>query len=420
MRHTQKALWGTLLLGILCSASTRLGAQPLRGQETERMSPEARAALTASIPSREIKLALRERKDVLPEVQKRLQEMGVKASAEELTDLLAQAARLEIDLDKCSLGDLGAVECRILKTDLAGAERSFRDKTGLSMHDFRAGRRETPAPAARTGPRLQTKSQTCTCTFTVYSLSRWMSPYWALECNGHGGHGYCSNDVDTAHSPGTGAMTGDLDLYFGGGAYHLHRSCPDDHYTCFHGPSTDEPGEWGNVCSCDFWHSQNGYPTLAWYGGALTDSLPVDQFSTPWVTVGGSCNGAYVSVKEYVQEHDPICCDDPMGDLWVTVPVADGPGFGDGQASYQNCSGGSQSGVWPNCGTFGATIRIAYICQTYGTPPPPPPVCDPAAEQYCWDTGGYWDPSNCSCTMPCIHNANCAEWDDVNCVCLRA
>src|SRR3954462_5314470 len=336
MSHIRKALWGTLLLGILCSASNRLGAQPPRGQETERMSPEARAALAASIPSRELKLALRDHKDVLAEVKKRLREMDVKAPAGELMDLLTQAAHLEIDLDKCSLGDLGAADCRILKAELAGVERSFRDKAGISMHDFRAGRRETPAPANRTGPRLQTKNQTCTCTFTIYSLNRWMNRYWALECNNHGGHGVCSNNVDSAHSPGTGAMTGDIDLYFGGGAYHTHKSCPDVHYPCFRGPSTDNFGEWGNVWSCDTWPSQYYAPYSAWYGGDLMDTPAVDQLSTPWVTVGGSCNGAYVAVKEYVQEHDPICCDDPMGDLWFTAQVADGSGISEGQASLQS------------------------------------------------------------------------------------
>ena len=46
---------------------------------------------------------------------------------------------------------------------------------------------------------------------------------------------------------------------------------------------------------------------------------------------------------------------------------------------------GSQSGVYPYCGTFGATIWVAYICQTSGTTPP---TCDPQEEQACWDMGG--------------------------------
>jgi hypothetical protein len=30
-------------------------------------------------------------------------------------------------------------------------------------------------------------------------------------------------------------------------------------------------------------------------------------------------------------------------------------------------------------------------------PPPPPPECDPYQEQYCYDTGGWWDSGGCSC-----------------------
>ena len=30
-------------------------------------------------------------------------------------------------------------------------------------------------------------------------------------------------------------------------------------------------------------------------------------------------------------------------------------------------------------------------------PPPPPPSCDINQEQYCYDTGGWWDPGSCSC-----------------------
>jgi hypothetical protein len=400
----------------------RAAEEPRRDPALGRLRPQDREALAESIPRRELELALRQREEVLAEVEQRLAQMRVSASAEELTDLLMQSAHLEIALDKCSLsrsGAAGADPCRALQVDLAGAERSFRQKTGLSMNEFRNGRKETPAPASRIGrPRLS-KSQACTCTFTLYSMNRWMNRWWGLECGGHASHGVCSNNVDWSwpHTPGTGAMTGDIDLYFGGGAYHQHRSCPDDHQTCFRGPSQQEFGEWGNVCSCDTVHSQYSNPYGDWYGGDLTDSPAIDQMSTPWVTVGGSCNGAYVVVKEYIQEHDPGCCDDPMGDLWFAVQVADGGGISEGQASLQNCNGGSQSGVYPYCGTFGATLRVAYICQTSGVPDPP---CDNSGEPSCWDSGGTWDPGSCSCTYPCHHDGNCAEWDDVNCVCLRA
>jgi hypothetical protein len=247
-----------------------------------------------------------------------------------------------------------------------------------------------------------------------------MNPWWGLEVGGHASHGYCSNNVDWTlpHTPGSGAMTGDIDLYFGGGAYHQHKGCEDDHLTCFHGPSTEHSGQWGNVSSCDTIHSQLTNPNGSWYGGALSDSLWVHQLSTPYVTVAGSCNGNSVAVKEYIQEHDPGCCDDPMGDLWVGVQVADGSGVSSGQAQYTNCNGGSQSGVPPHCGSFGATIYVAYICSTAGQPDPP---CDPdgSGAQSCYDAGGSWDPNSCYCQYPCYHDGYCAEWDDINCVCLR-
>ncbi|HSF43518.1 MAG TPA: hypothetical protein VLT87_27235 [Thermoanaerobaculia bacterium] len=67
-----------------------------------------------------------------------------------------------------------------------------------------------------------------------------MNPWWGLEVGGHASHGYCSNNVDLTwpHGPSSGAMTSDIDLYFGGGAYHQPKGCEDDHLTCFHGPST--------------------------------------------------------------------------------------------------------------------------------------------------------------------------------------
>jgi len=33
-------------------------------------------------------------------------------------------------------------------------------------------------------------------------------------------------------------------------------------------------------------------------------------------------------------------------------------------------------------------------------PPPPPPTCDPAQEQDCYNAGGQWDPSTCTCSYP--------------------
>ncbi|HEX9944570.1 MAG TPA: hypothetical protein VGG03_21375 [Thermoanaerobaculia bacterium] len=381
-------------------ASSSFGEEPRSGRAKERISAQERAALAASIPRREAELAKRQREDVLVEVEKRAQEMGVRASVEELTDLLWQRAHLQIGLDKCRLGNGGAASCRAEEKALARVEARFRDLAGLSAREFQGGRRDTPPPADKIKPLSQAKSQTCTCALSVYSGYRWMNRYWGLECNNHASHGVCSNNVDSAHTAGKGAMTGDINLYFG--SYHQYKECPDDHVTCFHGPNTANPGEWGNVCNCDTWHSQYYNPYGDWYGGDLSDSAWVHQVSTPYFTVAGSCDGAYVSVSEYIKENDPICCDDPMGTLWISVPVANGSGNSPGQASVQNCNGGSQSGAYPYCGTFGATIWVAYVCQTNGTPPPPPPTCDPQEEQACWDLGGNWDSSTCTCYQdPC-------------------
>lgn len=390
-------------LAIVLTASSAHAEEPRGDRIKVESSREAREALAASIPRREIELALRDRKEVLAEVKTRIQELGLSASADELTDLLGQRAQLEIALDKCRLG---RGDCHAEEGEMAAVEASFHKNAGLSTREFRNGRRDTPERDARRAGAAgritaQAAGDSCTCAFTVYSLDRWMSPYWALECNEHSSHGVCSNDVDWAHSAGTGAMTGDVDLYFGG--HHANRDCPDDHYTCFRGPGTgtssDDRGAWGNACSCDTWHSQFYNPTSSWYGGHLTDSLQVGQLSTGWMTVGGACNEVSVSVKQFIKENDPWCCDDTMGDLWVTLPLADGYGTTSGAASAQNCNGGSQSGVYPYCASFGATIKVAYNCSTYT--PPPPPICDPEGtmEQECSYQGWpyQWDSSTCTC-----------------------
>jgi hypothetical protein len=326
--------------------------------------------------------------------------MGVGASAEEMTDLLLQRAHLQIGLDKCRLADGGGASCRAGEKKLAHVEKLFHEAAGLSAREFQGGRRDTAVPAdKRGGPQSPSKALACTCTLSVFSDDRWMNRWWGLEVGGHASHGVCSSDVDWSwpHTPGSGAMTGDINIYFG--SYHQYKECEDDHVTCFHGPSTEHLGEWGNVFSCDTAHAQYSNPQGSFYGGDLSDSRWVHQVSTPYFTVAGSCDGATVNVSEYIKENDPGCCDDPMGTLWASVQVSNGSGNSSAQVSAQNCNGGSQSGVYPYCGTFGATIWVAYICQTSGTPPP---TCDPQEEQACWDLGGNWNPSTCSCYQdPC-------------------
>jgi hypothetical protein len=413
-----RACRSVLLLGALLTASYGYGEEARQDHAAVKLPLEVRASLAASISRREFELAMRDQKDVLVEVKKRIQDLGLTASADQLDSLLEQRAHLEIAIDKCRLaGD----SCWADEVAMAAVEASFRQKTGISTREFRSGRRSSPlldAERAR-APGLMTAmsaNATCTCSFEVYSLDRWMNPYWGLECNNHTSHGVCSDNLDWAHTPGIGAMTGDIDLYFG--ASHVHRDCPDDQETCFKGPSTDHVGSWGNACSCDTWHSQYSNPSIAWYGGDLTDSPMVLQLLTTNFTVAGACNDVSVSVKEFIQENDPRCCDDPMGDLWGHFPLADGYVITDRAASAQNCNGGSQSGVYPYCGTFGATIRLVSNCWTYS--PPPPPECDPAGEQNCYATGTnfVWDPATCTCDR-CQPPAdsNCPYWDDQACRC---
>lgn len=418
MAQRLKACRSVLLLGVFLTTFSGYGDEPRSSQVTAEATPEARAVLAASILRREAELAKRQRQDVLVEVAKRARELSVSASIAELTDLLGERAYLEIGLDKCQLGDGGARNCRAQEAALAQVEASFREKAGVSTREFRGGQRDLPGGGAQEAEAHATAAgfqdlfgaksgETCTCALSVYSGYRWMNGSWGLECNNHASHGVCSNDVDSAHTAGTGGMTGDINLYFG--SYHQYRECPDDQTTCFHGPETVHPGEWGNACNCDTWHSQYYNPQGTWYGGDLSDSAWVHQVSTPYFTVAGSCDGAYVTVSEYIKENDPWCCDDPMGTLWISVPVANGSGNSPGEASVQNCNGGSQSGVYPNCGTFGATIWVAYICQTSGSPPPPPPPCDPQEEADCWDMGWVWDSSSCSCNRPTICEYSAAK-----------
>lgn len=387
-----------LLLGAFLTSSDGYGEEP-RSRGAVEVSREARAALAASIPRREAELAMRQREEVLAEVEARAEEMGVQAPAEELTELLGRRAHLEIALDKCRLGN---GRCRTLELSLAAVEAEFRKKADLSTREFRSGRRETPGDApGDTKVRFEASTYyTCTCTFTVYSSNRWMNPYWALECNNHASHGFCSNNVDSGHSAGSGSMTGYLNVYFG--PNHIESVCPDDHYTCFRGPSADHPGAWGNTCSCDTWHSQYYNPWVSWYGGALSDAVEVAQISTPPLSKDGVCDGSSVFIREHINENDPVCCDDPMGDLEVPLPISEGVGSVSGDDLAQNCNGGSQSGVYPNCGTFGATIRVAYNCQTteftpeYGT----------SCRETCFTTPPDW---LCSCEPGCMTRGDCCS-----------
>lgn len=365
-----------------------LGAGVARAAGEERLT-------AAAVERRTVEFSKLERREVLVEVTTRARELGVRAPAGELTDRLGEAAQLEIDLDRCRLANPSAARCRGLQTRLAGLEASFRRAAGLSMGEFRSGQRRPAAAPGELEFLAPASGEICFCSFSVYSSDRWMNRYWGLECNNHGGHGVCSTNVDSLHSAGIGAMTGRVELFYGAGS--SKRDCPDDHSTCFRGPAN---GEWGNVCNCDTWDSQFYNPYGAWYGGDLTDAPEVWQLSTGTMSASGACASTYLVVQEFIQENDPWCCDDPMGTLSVALPLQDGVGSVSGQGAAQNCNGGSQSGVFPNCGSFGANLRVAYNCSTYVPPPPDPNTC----AGHCFST---LPEANCSCELGCSSLGNC-------------
>lgn len=203
----------------------------------------------------------------------------------------------------------------------------------------------------------------CICDVWASSIHRWMEPWWALECNNHGSHGVCSGDVDSGHGTGCGAMTGWIAIYKDGGHVGT-RECPDDHFTCFRGPSRcDDGGSWGNVCSCDTWHSQLWDAGGEWYAGRLEDDVDVFQLAVSGLVYVGACGQSTIYFSNFVNENDPWCCDDSLGTLIAPTPTALGTTTRDVPASVVNCDGGSRSGVYPHCGKFGATYRITTSCR---------------------------------------------------------
>src|SRR6185295_12779284 len=154
---------------------------PSYGFAADPRAPTVGPPLMTPIDRREADLAQRRREDVVPEVSKRIAEMGIAASAGELTDLLGRWERQTLALDKCRIGGSEkAADCRTLAAELAWIDAAFRDRSGLSVREFQSGRKATPgrdaARAARIGGRNLTANsgQSCTCAFTVYSADRWM------------------------------------------------------------------------------------------------------------------------------------------------------------------------------------------------------------------------------------------------------
>lgn len=227
-------------------------------------------------------------------------------------------------------------------------------------------------------------AENCTCNIQVYSTYRWMDPWWGLECNEHCGHGYVGSSCDSLHGAGCGAMTGYVRLRYSNGATISTRNCPDDHETCFRGPSAcDDGGSWGNVCSADIWDCKSGGKAGgSWECDGLSDSGWVFQTSRSGVTLAGACGTNWFNVLEFIDENDPFCCDDPMGYINVSAFTAEGTRTVFLAGEDENCNGGSQGGVPPHCGRFGATLAVVTTCAS-GTgggggeeDDPPPPLIE--------------------------------------------
>ena len=223
-------------------------------------------------------------------------------------------------------------------------------------------------------------ADTCTCQIYVSSDYRWMNPWWGLECNEHCGHGYVGSSCDSLHGTGCGAMTGYVRIRHSNGATITNLNCPDNHRTCFRGPSAcDDGGSWGNTCSADVWCCiPGGEWDGTWNCNALSDSGSEFQTFTSGAVFPGACGTNWFNVLEFIQEEDPFCCDDPMGYINVSTWTAEGYSTTYLSGGDQNCNGGSQGGVYPYCGSFGATLAVTSICSTTYSGSAPPPALESA------------------------------------------
>lgn len=396
MRHSIVRV-SVLALIFLCTLAVRAAASEER-RAGAWLEPAGQAVRRAHLDRREKELRSRPREAVEAEVRQRARELGATGDVDTLASLLLRRAWLELELEKCSL-DRAAGPCQGLREDLEKTEAEFERISGWRAGDFKRGLRSAAAaPIAKDS--VRTDPYNCICSVSVANLNRWMNRYWGLECACHTGHGVCSDNLDWCgiHSSGKGAMTGEIRAYFGSDARGIE--CPDDHKTCFKGnlPSKPGGGEWSNVCSCDTTHAQFWDPNTSFYGGDVTDSVQVGQVTFYEMVKDGTCDFGVVSVEEYIVENDPGCCDDPMGTLFASASIQEGTTTTDVQASAQNCNGGSQSGRWPYCGSFGATIRITTSCTTR---------FDDSWGSCAGRCGEVLDDATCNCDFDCQNWGDC-------------
>lgn len=124
-----------------------VSSTPVPRPADDRFKPLAmpRAALKDSIPLRERQLEEARREEVVASVTQRAASLGIAVPVEALTDLLYQAARLELRGDRCRLAQ-PAAECTQLQNEQHAVEERFQGLAGRSIDEFRTGQpaRETP------------------------------------------------------------------------------------------------------------------------------------------------------------------------------------------------------------------------------------------------------------------------------------
>ena len=150
-----------------------------------------------------------------------------------------------------------------------------------------------------------------------------------------------------------------------------------------------------------------------WYGGDLSDSLWVHQVSTPYFTVAGSCDGAYVTVSEYIKENDP-----------VVLRRSDGDAVGLG-AGLQRLRQQPGPGLGRELQRRLAERRLPLLRHLRGDDlgrlrlldlfPPRRRSVDPQAEQDCYAMGWNWQPWDCNCVDPCQPDPYCTDWNFQTC-----
>jgi hypothetical protein len=229
----------------------------------------------------------------------------------------------------------------------------------------------------------QAYAASCECTVTVGNQNRWIWGSWALECNGHKGHGDCpTTNIDTAHSPGTGAMVGKLIVEARSDNSVRQRwtkTFSDDHVTAFKGPiMRDGQWTWTNVCSCDA-YNQSGCSASQWwnqfapmYSGPLNDQPYVYQGKSTLMKLPYACGDSRqdLAVFEQMEENDPWSANDGMGQIGVAFPAQSGTRNYTVWAEHHEPAmiGGTRTHAGWAGGNFGAELVVTTSCVSIGAP----------------------------------------------------